>query len=166
MDNINKQNWKVLNWNIHGLNTTEKYNAVRSKVEESDCSIFCIQETKMQVIEHSYLRKLAPKRFNKFAFTPFDGASGEILMGWNTTTFEGEVLYTSKFAITVKFTARHNAKIWNLSIVYGPCQTNQRQYFVDWLNGLHIEDTENWMTIRDFNLYRSLENRNRQGDNM
>jgi hypothetical protein len=75
MDHRSKRNWKVLNWNIRGLNTPSKCNAVRSKIEESDCSIFCIQETKIQTIERSYIRKFAPKRFNKFAFSPTDGAS-------------------------------------------------------------------------------------------
>jgi hypothetical protein len=75
----------------------------------------------MQVIEHSYIRKLAPKRFNKFAFPPSNGASGGILVGWTASLFQGEVLYNSMFAITVKFTAMHNAEIWKLSIVYGPC---------------------------------------------
>jgi exonuclease III len=67
--------------NIRGLNTPEKRNAVRSKIEESDSSIFCIQETKMQAIEHSFIKKLAPKRFNKFAYSPSEGASWGILIG-------------------------------------------------------------------------------------
>ena len=37
--------------------------------------------------------------------------------------------------------------------------------FVDWLNELQIEE-ENWMIMGDFNFYRSLENRNRDGGNI
>jgi hypothetical protein len=41
----------------------------------------------------------------------------------------------------------HNVENWKLSTVYGPCQASQRQEFVDWLNELYIEDSENWMIL-------------------
>jgi hypothetical protein len=37
---------------------------------------------------------------------------------------------------------------------------------VDWLNSIQISDDENWLFVGDFNFYRSLENRNKQGGNM
>ena len=75
--------WNVLNWNIRGLNEEDKQRAVRAKVQESVCDIFCIQETKMEVISPSFIKKLAPKRFNKFIASPSHGASGGLLMCWN-----------------------------------------------------------------------------------
>jgi hypothetical protein len=85
----------------------------------------------MQVIEHSYIRKFATKRFNKLAFAPSDGASGGILMGWNSTISQGDVLHNSKFSITINFAVVHTAKNWKLSTIYGPCQSSQMQDFVD-----------------------------------
>jgi hypothetical protein len=38
--------------------------------------------------------------------------------------------------------------------------------FFDWLNSIQITDDENWLFVRDFNFYRSLKNRNREGGNM
>jgi hypothetical protein len=73
------------------------------------CAIFCLQETKRQHFDHSSVRKLAPKRFNKYAFVPSEGTSGGILVGWNNSVFDGKVLYSSKFSITIQFTATHNA---------------------------------------------------------
>jgi exonuclease III len=49
-----------MNWNIRGLNADDKRNAVRAKIEESACVIFCLQETKMQSFDHSLVRKMAP----------------------------------------------------------------------------------------------------------
>jgi hypothetical protein len=109
---------------------------------------------------------LAPKRFNKFAYTPSDGASRGILVGWNGSVFNGNTLFSSKFAITIQFTSMNNADQWNLTTVYGPCHGQERQNFVNWLNNIHIADQDNWMFIGDFNFYRSLENRNRQGANI
>jgi hypothetical protein len=54
----------ILNWNIRGVNSEDKCNAIKEKIEESDCAIFCIQETKREHFDHSCIKKLAPKRFN------------------------------------------------------------------------------------------------------
>jgi hypothetical protein len=80
--------------------------------------------------------------------------------------FSGEVLFSSKFQITVRFTSTHSAEQWVLSTVYGPCHGRERQDFMDWLNNLQIDDADNWMIVGGFNFYRSLENRNRQGGNI
>jgi hypothetical protein len=50
--------------------------------------------------------------------------------------------------------------------VYEPCHRQDRRDFIDWLNGLVIDDEANWMIMGDFNFYRCLEDRNREGGNM
>jgi hypothetical protein len=97
------------------------------------------------------LKKVAPKRFSKFAFVPSEGASGGILMSWNDPILKGEVLWNQDFAIMVEFTSRHTNKKWKLTTVYGPCQGERRDLFVQYLQ---IETEENWMIIEDFNFYR------------
>jgi hypothetical protein len=104
MESHNRHSWNILNWNIRGVNSDDKCNAVRAKIEEAACAIFCLQETKRQHFDHSSVRKLAPKRFSKYAFMPSEGTSGGILVGWNNSVFDGNVLYSSKFAITIQFT--------------------------------------------------------------
>jgi hypothetical protein len=66
----------------------------------------------MQVFDQSVVKKIAPKTFNKFAFAPFEGASGGIFVGWNSSIFTSQILYVSKFAITIKFMDVHNAEEW------------------------------------------------------
>ncbi|CAO2167262.1 unnamed protein product [Urochloa humidicola] len=166
MDIHHKRNWNILNWNIRGLNSTDKCNAVKEKIEESSCAVYCIQETKREHFDCSYIKNLAPKRFNKFAFSPSEGASGGILLGWVGSIFSGEIIEINKFAVTVKLTSLHNNEAWTLTTVYGPCQGEDRQLFVEWLNGLQIDDEENWLLIGDFNFYRSLTDRNKAGGNM
>jgi hypothetical protein len=165
MDN-QARTWNILNWNIRGLNSDDKCNAVCSKIEESSCVIYCLQETKRQSFDSSSIKKLAPKRFNKFSYVPSQGASGGILVEWNGAHFTGQVIQMAQFAITVSFTAVANAERWNLTVVYGSCQGQERQQFVGWLNYLQILDDDNWMILGDFNFYRSPDNRNRGGGNM
>ena len=73
---MNIQNWNVLCWNIRGLNAEEKHDVVHDKIEESGCSIVCLQETKIQSFDLPLVRKFAPRRFDKFDFVPSIGASG------------------------------------------------------------------------------------------
>ena len=52
--------WRVLCWNVHGLNADARQRALRSKIEESRATIVCIQETKCEYIDHKFPRKFCP----------------------------------------------------------------------------------------------------------
>ena len=167
MNNTNtRKTWNILNWNIRGINSDDKCNALRLKLDESNCSIYCIQETKRENFDHSFIRKFAPKRFDQFAYSPSQGNSGGILIGWNSSIFSGQLIHNLRFAITIKFTSNHNNDTWMLTSIYGPCQGIERDVFVNWLNDLEIQDDSNWMFMGDFNLYRSLTDRNNPGGNL
>ena len=71
------RNWNILNWNIRGLNSDDKCNAIKAKIEESACSVYCIQETKRDNFDHSFIKKLAPKRFGKFEYSPWLDVRGD-----------------------------------------------------------------------------------------
>jgi exonuclease III len=80
MNTNRRKSWNVLNWNIRGINSEDKCNAIRLKLDESNYAMYCIQETKRELFEHSFIRKFAPKRFDQFAYSPSQGNSGGILM--------------------------------------------------------------------------------------
>jgi len=77
---MSTHNWHILCWNIRGINASEKWDAVREKIEESSCSVICLQEMKREHFDASYIRKFAPRRFDSFDFIPSVGASGGILV--------------------------------------------------------------------------------------
>jgi hypothetical protein len=52
----------------------------RNKVLESKCDIFNVQETKREVFDHQYVKKLCPPCFDAFCYLPSVGASGGILV--------------------------------------------------------------------------------------
>jgi exonuclease III len=70
------KNWKIMNWNIRGLNSDKKWDALSNKIEESGCDIVCLQETKREHFDLKYIKNFCPKKFNKFVFLPSVGASG------------------------------------------------------------------------------------------
>ena len=71
--------WNFLNLIIRGLNSPEKWLAIRQKIEESVAGILCLQETKRQNFDLAYIKNFCPQRFNKFEYLPSIGASGGIL---------------------------------------------------------------------------------------
>ena len=78
--NINQLVWKVLCWNIRGLNADDKQLALYNKIVESGCALACIQETKKEDFDRSFIKKCCPRQFDNFAFAPSVGASGGILV--------------------------------------------------------------------------------------
>ena len=163
MDNPRFRNWKVLCWNVHGLNSEKRQRDVRAKIEESNCSIVCLQETKCESFDLKFIRQFCPRRFDNFAFAPSHGASGGILVVWNSAFFSGCLIEIQRFAVVVSFTSIHNSEVWNLVSVYGPCDGPLRDDFVQWLYHLQIPVDANWLLLGDFNFIRSLDNRNLPG---
>lgn len=156
-------NWSVLCWNVRGLNSEARQRAVRQKLDESLCVVACFQETKCASFDFRSIRSFCPKRFDSFAFSPCEGASGGILIVWNSSVFWGTVIEIQHFAVVVQFISKQNNEQWSLVFVYGPCQGEARNIFVSWLYNLHIPMGENWLVVGDFNFIRSLENRNLSG---
>ena len=94
---------------------------MRAKIEESQCSIVCLQETKCDDFDIRKIRAFCPQRFDSFLFAPSVGASGGILVLWNSSIFKGTLVQIQSFGIVVSFQSVHNAEKWTLVSVYGPC---------------------------------------------
>jgi hypothetical protein len=84
--------WCVLNWNIRGVNSPDKWPLVHNKIEECSASIVCLQETKKEVFDSQFIKGFAPRRLDKFAFVPSEGSSGGLLVLWASNLFTGTVL--------------------------------------------------------------------------
>ena len=158
--------WNILCWNIRGFNSSDKWDAVRNKIEESACSIICLQETKKELVDLPFIRNFAPKHFDQFNFIPSNGASGGLLVIWCSSVFMGRILEKHSFSIIVEFTSAFNGDCWLLTNIYGPCDEPSRSDFIEWFRNCNVDDSINWLFLGDFNFYRSLENRNRPGGNL
>lgn len=123
---------------ISGLGDKVKWLALSNKIEETQCDIICLQETKKEIIDVSLIKKFCPKRINKFAYVPSVRASGGILIAWSDNIFHGEMV----FAISVQFKSCHNASTWFLTNIYGPCQSEQRSEFLNWFADIQMPPEE------------------------
>uniref|UniRef100_A0A0A9DE02 Endonuclease/exonuclease/phosphatase domain-containing protein n=1 Tax=Arundo donax TaxID=35708 RepID=A0A0A9DE02_ARUDO len=160
---MNRQ-WKILNWNVRGLNSDHKWGRIYDKIEESNCAVICFQETKRELIDSKFMKNFCPKRFNKFEYLPSQGASGGLLVAWNDSVFVGELICQNNFDISVEFTSTCSGQTWILTNVYGPCQTEERGNFIKWFRDIQVPDSVDWLVLGDFNFMRSPEDRNREGE--
>jgi exonuclease III len=120
MSKLSKRKWRVSCWNVRGLNSESRQREVRSKIYESDSDIICLQETKCENFDWRLIRTFFPK-FDNFVFSPSVGASGGILVIWNSAIFCGMLVEVQRFCIRINFTSMHNNDSWSLVCVYGPC---------------------------------------------
>ena len=78
---------KIMNWNIRGINSEQKWTALASKIDVCGCDIICLQETKRDAFDLEYIRKFCPKKCNKYEYLPSIDASGGIITIWNGSMF-------------------------------------------------------------------------------
>jgi hypothetical protein len=69
------------------------------------------------------------------------------------------------FGLAIAFTSSISAEVYTLVNVYGPCDGVARENFIAWIFSLHIVDDDLWLILGDFNFYRFVEKRNREGGN-
>lgn len=166
MNQNNFRDWKVLCWNVRGFNSENRQRAVRQKNDESGCSVICLQETECEMMDQRFIRKFCPQRFDHFVFVPSLGASGGMIVLWNSALFSVKLIASISYGITMEFQSKHNSNIWTLVTVYGPCQNPAREEFINWLHNLSIPVDVSWLLLGDFNFLRSMENKNKPGGNV
>lgn len=123
----NNRKWNILNWNIRGINSQDKWLALHQKIEESSSAIICLQEIKREQFDLAYIRNFCPSRFTKFDYFPSVGASGGLLITWNGALFDGETLFQNNHSLSIQFTCKISCKSWILTNIYGPMITVGKQ---------------------------------------
>lgn len=66
--------------------------------------------------------------------------------------------------VTVKFTNIFDNSCFFLSNVYGPSHAAGKLAFITWFINLDTSEFDEWIIAGDFNLYRSMKDRNKPGD--
>ena len=161
MNSQNHRFWKVLCWNVRGINSEEKWSPIRDTLSEAAYDIFCLQETKKESFDIQFIRKFSPLGFDSFEFLLSIGASGGLITVWKSSVFSGQLIFQNGFAITVKFSGRHNSDTWFLTNIYGPCTHEGKRNFLQWFKYYLAGANDSWLVVGDFNLIRKTKNRNK-----
>lgn len=151
---------------MRGINSQPKWDDIRDKISESACSIVCLQETKREQFDLAYLRNFCNISFNKFAYSPSQGASGGLITIWKGRLFAGILLNTTDHSITVEFTSCISGHQFHVTNIYAPAAPSLKLAFISWLNNFDTSNIQDWILLGDFNLIRTPENRNKPGGNI
>jgi exonuclease III len=70
--------WLV--WNVRGLNSPARCDAIYQLVLLSGASVVCFQETKLQVVSRETVDRCLGRAFDSFFYLPAMGTRGGILL--------------------------------------------------------------------------------------
>jgi hypothetical protein len=140
--------------------------ALLNAINISGCSVVCLQETKKTDFDIAFIKSCFPRRFDDFVYIPSNAASGGLIIIWDSSMFSGMIMHYEPFAISVHFSSTQSSQSWTLVNVYGPCTGDLRDSFSEWLFSMNIPNDEDWLLVGDFNFIRSLDNRNKPGENI
>jgi len=87
-------------WNVKGINSDKKWNAIRDRVCESSCDIVCLQENKKESFDLMFIANICPPSFDKFEFLPSEEASGGSIVIWKSSTFQGQLVFHNAYALS------------------------------------------------------------------
>lgn len=98
-----------------------------------------------------------------FEYSPSVGASGGLIVIWNSARLTSILVQENSYSITMKFTCCLSGKIFHLTNIYAP---EGKADFINWLYNFDTDQIDNWVLAGDFNLIRPPDNINRLGANM
>jgi exonuclease III len=127
-------------WNIKGINAKAKWDAIKSKINESACDIVCLQKLRENSLIAIMLKKFCPARLDNFEFIPSLSASGGSIIVWNGSKFSGSLAFQNEFSQSVELTCRLTGEQWFLTNIYAPCTAEGRLAFPSWFRDVEIQD--------------------------
>lgn len=119
----------ILCWNVRGLNSKARQDAVRNLVTSSHVDVVCIQETKMTKISRGAILSTLGSDFTHFVELPSVGASGGILVAWHSALGPANATRVDRHCISVQFSPSTD-QAWWLTCVYGPQGDDNKVLFL------------------------------------
>ncbi|KAF3682901.1 hypothetical protein FXO37_02115 [Capsicum annuum] len=100
--------------------------------------VYCFQETKINKNVEGVARMLWPSTWMKCQFMKTEGSRGlgfgGVLIMWDSRTWEGALVETGHYSITIKFKVVQSSFTWLLSHAYAPHKRSEKlECWEDWL---------------------------------
>ena len=119
---------KIISWNIRGLGSRTKRRVVKDFLRLQNPDVVMFQETKREVCDRRFVGSVWSVRNKEWAILPACGASGGILIIWDSKKMRGEEVVIGSFSVSVKFLLDGSGPLW-MSAVYGPNNPSIRKEF-------------------------------------
>lgn len=145
---------KLLSWNVRGLGSCAKRKRVKEVILKATPDIVMLQETKFECLDTLSIRDIWDSRFKEWECFPSLGASGGMLLIWDTRFASKIDSFHGNFSVSVLLEIKGRGSWWFTS-VYGPNCPRQRSFFWEELGFLFGFCGPNWCLGGDFNAIRS-----------
>ena len=98
-------NLKIIFWNVKGLNDRDKRLRVRNLVRKWGPNVICLQETKMESITRAVIHSLWRGQHVDWSYLGSCGASGGVLLMWDTRVVNKVKEAVGRFSVSCRFTS-------------------------------------------------------------
>ena len=146
---------KILSWNTRGLGSKMKRRTVRRFLSTQSPDVVMLQETKRVNWDRRFASSVWKGRSLEWTALPACGASGGIVILWDSNKFKCTEKMLGSFFITVKLNSGEEGSFW-LTLVYGPNKPLGRKDF--WLEhqDLYGLSFPRWCVGGDFDVIRRI----------
>lgn len=149
----------ILCWNVRGLNSRARQDVVRTLVISCKVEVVCLQETNMNAISHGTILSMLGSDFTNWVELPAAGASGGVLIAWRHSLGPASSTRVDNHCVSVQFSPG-NSQPWWLTCVYGPQGDDNKILFLQELRDCRSACHGPWVTLGDFKLIASDEDKN------
>ncbi|WKA09802.1 hypothetical protein VitviT2T_027421 [Vitis vinifera] len=146
---------KILSWNTRGLGSRKKRRTVRRFLSTQNPDVVMLQETKREIWDRRSVSSVRKGKSLDWVALPACGASGGIVILWDSIKFKCSEKVLGSFSITVKLNSDEEGFFW-LTSVYGPNKAVWRKDFWMELQDLHGLTFPRWCVGGDFNVIRRI----------
>jgi hypothetical protein len=112
-NSIPKRNRNIHSWSIRGINSQEKWDAIRSKIMESNYDVVGLRKTKT-LLMLSILENSAPQDLIV------------LISIWEGRKFSGQAIFQNDFAQNVEFHCTVTGASWILTNIYATCTPEEK----------------------------------------
>ena len=133
-------NVKIISWNVRRLNEQDKRLRVRNLIRKWGPNVVIRSLWGNQHVDWSYLGSC--------------GASGGVLVMWDTRVVNKMEEAVERFSVSCKFTSMSDQFVWAFTGVYGPNLHQDRRFLCEELCGLNSWWRVLWCVGVDFNVVR------------
>ena len=119
---------KIISWNTRGLGSRKKRRVVKDFLRSEKPDVVMIQETKKAECDRRFMGSVWTVRNKEWAALPTCGASGGILIIWDSKKLRSEEVVLGSSSVSVKFALDGCESLW-LSTIYGPNNSVLRKDF-------------------------------------
>ena len=118
---------KILSWNVRGANDVAKRKVIKAFIRMQRVDVVCMQETKFKEVSSGLIRSLGVGRFLDWATLRAKGASGGIVIFWDSCVFK-LLAEEGQFTVSCRFKSLVDDCTWIFMGVYGPTAYGNRDH--------------------------------------